>query len=300
MNITASVWDIETTGRSASFGSPAGAGKTSAQLRAPTGASGVFAGWGDLTINGSGSRGDVWDFGTANLYPVLSFGSLTAHAQRAFVAATVPSPLSWSTLDGATVDVALPTGYTYAGADTLAIGHFSLATAPAGVTLGSAAIRMSDTVARLMLALSAGAGVNADATLSVTVAAAGHSGSAPLTTNTIPVTVQCIDRPFTDEPLGAGMAIRAIHFAELRNRIDILRTTRRLPTYEWTDRTLIPGVTPVSSRHMTELREAVEHVYGAAGLAPVAWTDPAIRPAAPIKAMHVEELRHAVQRLECR
>ncbi len=300
VNITASFWDIETTGQSASFGSPAGAGKTSAQLRAPTSASGVFAGWDGLTIDGSGSRGDVWDFGTANQYPVLSFGNLTAHAQRASIAATVPSPLSWSTLDGATVDVALPAGYTYAGADTLAIGHFSLAGTAAGVTLSGAAIRMSDTVARLMLALPAGTGTNADGTLSVTVAAAGHSGSAPLTTSPIPVTVHCVDRPFTDEPLGAGIPIRAVHFDELRARIDLLRTARRLPTYEWTDRTLIPGVTPVRSRHMTELREAVEQVSAAAAGTPVAWTDPAIRPAAPIEALHVTELRHAVQRLECR
>ena len=173
VNITASFWDTETTGQSASYGSPASAGRTSAQLRAPTSASGVFAGWDDLTIDGSGSTVNVWSFGTGNQYPVLGFGKLAAHAQRASITATVPSPLGSDTLDGATVDVALPTGYTYAGADTLAIGHFSLATAPAGVTLRGAAIRMSDTLARLMLAFPAGAGVSADATLSVTVGGGG-------------------------------------------------------------------------------------------------------------------------------
>ena len=56
--ISASYWDIETSGIDVSSG---GDGKTSASLREPTAATGIYADW----------DADVWDFGTSSQYPAL-------------------------------------------------------------------------------------------------------------------------------------------------------------------------------------------------------------------------------------
>ena len=56
--VTTSYWNTETSGLS---GSAAGTGKTTAELQAPTGNSGIYRDW-DAT---------VWDFGTSRQYPML-------------------------------------------------------------------------------------------------------------------------------------------------------------------------------------------------------------------------------------
>ena len=56
--ITASYWDVQTSGQSASEG---GVGKTTRELQSPTSNTGIYATW-DLT---------VWDFGTSSQYPTL-------------------------------------------------------------------------------------------------------------------------------------------------------------------------------------------------------------------------------------
>ena len=77
------------------------------------------------------------------------------------------------------------------------------------------------------------------------------------------VTAEAADgAPFTDDPLVAGlMPVRAVHFEELRRRIDALRAGAELPAFAWTDAVLTPGVTPIRRVHVTELREALDAVY---------------------------------------
>jgi hypothetical protein len=64
-------------------------------------------------------------------------------------------------------------------------------------------------------------------------------------------------------------------------------------TVMFTDDPLIPNVTTIKAVHLTELRTAVNAVRVTAGLAPVGWTDP--NPlGATVKAVHILELRSAL------
>ena len=64
--ITASYWDKHTSGHSAgSFGE----GKTTVELQAPTGSSGIYRNW---SLDLDGDSVNDWHFGTASQYPVLS------------------------------------------------------------------------------------------------------------------------------------------------------------------------------------------------------------------------------------
>ena len=105
---------------------------------------------------------------------------------------------------------------------------------------------------------------------------------------------------FTDHPIVAGVTpLKAVHFAELRSRIDGVREAAGLPRFGWMDPVLQPGVTPVRLVHLVELRSAVARAYAAAGLSAPSWTDAS--PTAgetPIRAVHLMELRAAVVALE--
>ena len=106
--------------------------------------------------------------------------------------------------------------------------------------------------------------------------------------------------PFTDHPIRPGVTpVKAVHFTELRARIDALRRVAGLQAFPWTDPVLRTGVTPIRLAHLLELREALAAAYTAAGRAAPGWTDAA--PAAgstPIRAAHLMDLRAAVVALE--
>jgi RHS repeat-associated protein len=103
---------------------------------------------------------------------------------------------------------------------------------------------------------------------------------------------------FTDDPLVAGAtSIRAVHIAELRARIDMLRQRAGLAPFSWTDVTLAPGVTVVRGTHLQELRTAVS--AAAAGLSQQTPTfAEAIVTGGLVKAAHVAELRGLVKQWE--
>ena len=138
-----------------------------------------------------------------------------------------------------------------------------------------------------------------DTSLAVTVGASDPGGLT--TTRTFTVTVR---RPsptaFTDHPLEPGATpVRAIHFLELRARIDALRTAADRPAFRWTDPVLTPGVTPIRRVHLTELRAALAEAYAAAGRAVPVYTDPLVTAGqTAIRAAHLMELRAAVVALE--
>ena len=114
------------------------------------------------------------------------------------------------------------------------------------------------------------------------------------------VTVTSLSAPFTDDPIVPGVTpVRAVHFTELRTRVDALRRSAGLPRHAWTDPALRAGATRVRLVHLSELRSALAAAYTASGRAAPTWTDAA--PAAgstPIRAAHVTELRAAVLALE--
>ena len=100
-------------------------------------------------------------------------------------------------------------------------------------------------------------------------------------------------RPFTDDTIVAGTAIKAVHVTELRERVNDLRRWAGLPPYSWTDPNIRPGVTPVKAMHLTQLRLALNEAYDAAGLSRPRYTE-VVEAGIPIKAEHINELRRAV------
>ena len=105
---------------------------------------------------------------------------------------------------------------------------------------------------------------------------------------------------FTDHPLRPGVTpIKAVHFLEIRARIDGVREGLGLSAYRWTDPILVPGVTPVRRVHLVDLRAALDRAYRAAGRPPPSYTDPTV-PAGvtAIRAAHLMELRAAVLAIE--
>ena len=100
-------------------------------------------------------------------------------------------------------------------------------------------------------------------------------------------------RPFTDDTIVAGTAIKAVHVTELRERVNDLRRWAGLPPYSWTDPNIQPGVTPVKAVHLIQLRRALNEAYDAAGLNRPRYTE-VVEAGIPIKAEHINELRRAV------
>ena len=96
--------------------------------------------------------------------------------------ASSPTSLTEDTLDGATLTVTLPSGFTYAAGVTAA--SFKLVTSPTIAGLSVSTVTggaTGTTVATLTLAAGAGYGFDAASTLAVKVLAAAHSGSSDLT-----------------------------------------------------------------------------------------------------------------------
>jgi hypothetical protein len=104
---------------------------------------------------------------------------------------------------------------------------------------------------------------------------------------------------FTDDPLTPGVTlIKAVHIAELRVRIDLVRASLGLTGFAWTDPTLTPGVTPVRAQHIVDLRNALTEAYTAAGQAVPTYTDPNLQAGTPSKGVHITEIRAAVVAVE--
>jgi hypothetical protein len=102
--------------------------------------------------------------------------------------------------------------------------------------------------------------------------------------------------PFTDGQLTAGSTrVKSIHFVELRQLINTLRTRFSLGAFAWTDATLTAGVTPARALHVNELRTALNAVYVAVGrLAPIYTHATITAGSTVITAVDIAELRAAI------
>ena len=164
---------------------------------------------------------------------------------------------------------------------------------------------VSSSAAQVVTASAAGAVVTltalgeGTATIRVTATDPGGLNATQSFTVTV-VDDDGIGVPFTDDPIQPGVTpVRAVHFTELRSRIDALRVGTDLGRFAWTDPVLRAGVTPVRRVHLLELRAALSAAYAAAGRAAPRWTDAApTAGSTPIRAAHVTELRAAVLALE--
>ena len=98
------------------------------------------------------------------------------------------------------------------------------------------------------LAVTAGTGGSGPGTVRYTVAAnadAPRRGALVVAGQRVTV-YQASPTEFTDHPIERGVTpVKAIHFRELRARIDVLLAGAGRPAFAWTDPTLTPGVTPV-------------------------------------------------------
>ena len=158
--------------------------------------------------------------------------------------------------------------------------------APAVVTVRAAGARVSLTA-------------TGEGTATIRVTATDPDGLSASQSFTVTVGTS-VSVPFTDDPIRPGVTpVRAVHFTELRARIDGLRSVAGLGGFAWKDPVLTAGMTPVRLAHLLELRAALAAAYAAAGLTAPRWTDPAPAPGAtPIRAAHLMELRAAVVALE--
>ena len=106
---------------------------------------------------------------------------------------------------------------------------------------------------------------------------------------------------WTDDPLLPGVTpIRAVHFTELRTRINELLTGCGGTAFAFTDATLKAGETPVRAVHVIELRAALGRAYDACGGSRPTWSDPSPVRGSAIRARHLTELRDATGVLSAR
>ena len=100
---------------------------------------------------------------------------------------------------------------------------------------------------------------------------------------------------FTDDPLDPGTTVvKAMHFQEMRDRIDDLRAARGLDTFDFSDPDLMARVTVVSASHLTELRMALDAVYTQDGVALPIYMNGTISTGSTISAIDITQLRAAI------
>jgi hypothetical protein len=97
---------------------------------------------------------------------------------------------------------------------------------------------------------------------------------------------------FTDDPLTAGVLVKAAHLSELRIAVNAVRAQASLGAATFTD-AASPGVI-VKATHITELRSALDTALSALGRTTGGWTDAALS-GVRIKATHIQEIRNRVK-----
>ena len=240
-----------------------------------------------LTPVGSGSAtirvtaADAGGLSATQFFPV----TVDSRTNRPPEAVGALAPL---TLDVDDPAVAVSVGGAFRDPDGDGLTYRAATAAP---TVAAAAVLGSTVTVRPM----------GEGTATVTVTATDVGGSNGTATQTFMATVRPAGaRRFTDDPIVPGVTpVRAVHFTELRVRIDALRGEAGLAPFGWTDPVLLAGVTPVKLVHLTELRSALAAAYAAAGRAAPRWADASPSTGStPIRAAHVTELRAAVLALE--
>ena len=207
--------------------------------------------------------------------------TVTGSSNRPPEAVGVLAPLTIG-LDEAAVAVDVSGAFRDPDGDALTYRATSSAPAVASVTATGSAVTVTPV---------------AEGTATVTVTATDVGGSNTAATQTFTITVP---RTFTDPVITPGVTpVRAVHFTELRTRIDGARASVGLGPYAWTDPVLTAGSTRVRLVHVLEMRWALAPVFAAKGRRPPFWTDAApTAGSTPIRAAHLMELRAAVVALE--
>ncbi len=119
------------------------------------------------------------------------------------------------------------------------------------------------------------------------VRAVNGSGPSPNSAPDLATTVL-----FTDDPTSAGLAVKAVHLAQLRTAVNAVRALAGLSAATFTD-AATAGVA-IKAVHLTELRTAIDQARAPLGLSTGGFTDAALTGIA-IKAIHVQQLRDRVK-----
>lgn len=98
---------------------------------------------------------------------------------------------------------------------------------------------------------------------------------------------------FTDDPLTAGVTIKAVHVTELRNAVNQARSLAGLGAASWAE-SVTSGVT-IKAAHIVELRTRLGEARAALGLSAANYTDPNLTAGITVKAAHLQELRDRVR-----
>ena len=147
-------------------------------------------------------------------------------------------------------------------------------TVPAATSTGSVSVTAGSGCAwtavsnDAWITVTGGASGTGDGTVSYSVATntatSQRAGTVTIAGETFTVTQRAA---FTDDPLTAeSTSIKAVHFTELRTRINALRVGCELLNYSFTG-TLTAGSTTVQAVHVNELRTALNEAFDACGLA---------------------------------
>lgn len=97
---------------------------------------------------------------------------------------------------------------------------------------------------------------------------------------------------FVDDPLNAGMIIKAVHLTQIRAAVNAMRVAGALATRTWTDPS--PAGLPPRPVHINELRTALNEALLALNRY-AAFTDVPVESGDPVLATHFRELRAAVK-----
>ena len=97
---------------------------------------------------------------------------------------------------------------------------------------------------------------------------------------------------FTDDPLTAGVTIKAVHLAELRTAVNAVRALAGLGIGSYTD-PASPGIV-IRAVHITELRSQLDAALGPLGFATGGYTDASLT-GVVVKAIHFQEIRNRVK-----
>jgi hypothetical protein len=98
---------------------------------------------------------------------------------------------------------------------------------------------------------------------------------------------------FTDDALTAGMMVKAIHFQEMRAKVNALRTARSMAAAVWTDPALAAG-TMIKAIHLQEIRTALSQVYAHDGAMAPGYTNISIASGTSIRVIDIIETRAAI------
>ena len=123
------------------------------------------------------------------------------------------------------------------------------------------------------------------------VCAAKGGGCVSNYSNTVLVTIVA----FSDEPLIPGVTtIKANHLLELRTGVDAVRRLANLQPGTWSVLNLQSFVSGIRAQDIQELKDNLAPALSALQIPAPAYTDSQIIAWLPIKAVHIEELRAAV------